>query len=225
MHLTKPKRRLFPKLHVAAVVSALAAAACGVAIKRDLSAIPPGTVGFDDMCGLQEYFDSLEGGAAKEPAVASSLDLESGDGQKSVRGGKVRLVYEGDFLLKHARRVLDENWRRLPPTLASTDKVELEVRWAERAGVKRVVTDQDAEMFVDGREYDLPYHPCLTELMFGAPIYKQRQVLMGLPNPVLSRPLDLALDAGDPEAATVIEDTPDAGAAPAIRAAPPATSP
>jgi hypothetical protein len=220
MHLTKRKRRLFPRLLVATVVSSLGAA-CGVAIKRDLSAVPPGTVGFDDMCGLQEYFDSLEGGVAREPAVASSLELEGGDGQKSVRGGKVRLVYEGDFLLKHARRVLDENWRRLPPSLATTDKIELEVRWAERAGVKRVVTDQDAELFVDGRDYALPYHPCLTELMFGAPIYKQRQVMWGLPNPALSKPLDLALDAGEPEASTVIEDTPDAGP-PTVRPAPPA---
>ena len=35
-------------------------AACGIGIRRDLSTIPPGQVGFDDMCGLQDYFDTIE---------------------------------------------------------------------------------------------------------------------------------------------------------------------
>ena len=34
--------------------------ACGIAIRRDLSALPAGQVGFDDMCGLQGYFDALQ---------------------------------------------------------------------------------------------------------------------------------------------------------------------
>jgi hypothetical protein len=103
MHMTKPR----PVLFLVIVVSALSAVACGIAIKRDLSTIPQGQVGFDDMCGLQEYFDALEAKVSTEPAVVSSLDLEGGDGQKSVRGGRARLVFEGDFLLKHVRRILE----------------------------------------------------------------------------------------------------------------------
>jgi hypothetical protein len=217
MHMTKPRRALF----LVAVVSAFAAVACGIAIKRDLSTIPQGQVGFDDMCGLQDYFDALEAKVAKEPTVASSLDLEGGDGQKTIRGGKARLVFQGTFLLKHARRVLEENWRRLPEELATTDKIEIEVRWAEKAGVKRVVTDQDAELFVGGQASYLPYHVCLSELLYGAPLYKQRQVLWGLPNP--SAHLDTGVkDAGAPEAETVINATPEAGVAPDANASTPA---
>jgi hypothetical protein len=190
--MTKPRRGLF----LVAVVFSFAAVACGIAIKRDLSAIPSGQIGFDDMCGLQEYFDSLEARVAKEPAVVSSVDLEGGDGQKTLRGGKVKYAYEGDFLLKHARRVLEQNWDKLPETLATTKKIELEVRWAERLGVKRVVTDQPSELLVDGETYALPYHVCLSEFVFGAPLYKQRQVLLGLPNPSANLPKDAGA-AGD----------------------------
>jgi hypothetical protein len=207
MHMTKPR----PVLFLVIVVSALSAVACGIAIKRDLSTIPQGQVGFDDMCGLQEYFDALEGKAAKEPVSVSSLDLEGGDGIKTVRGGRVRLLFEGDFLLKHAKRVLMENWRRLPETLPTANKLEIEVRWAEKAGVKRVLTDQDSELIVAGESYSLPYHVCLSELLFGAPLYKQRQVLWGLPNP--SANLTPATEASPADGGTVIGVTPDAGAA------------
>jgi hypothetical protein len=207
MHKTKPR----PVLFLVIVVSALGAVACGIAIKRDLSTIPQGQVGFDDMCGLQEYFDALEGKAAREPVAESSLDLEGGDGVKTVRGGRVRLLFEGDFLLKHAKRVLEENWRRLPETLAVANKLEIEVRWAEKAGVKRVLTDQDSELIVAGESYALPYHVCLSEFLFGAPLYKQRQVLWGLPNP--SANATPTREAAPTDGGTVIGVTQDAGGA------------
>jgi hypothetical protein len=196
------------------IISSFVSVACGIAVKRDLSAIPVGQVGYDDMCGLQDYFDSLEAGLAKDPVIASALDLEGGDGQKTVRGGKVRIVFEGEYLVKNARRVLEQNWRRLPPELASAQKIEFEVRWAERAGVKRLVTTQDAEVTIDGKTTYLPYQVCLSELLFGAPLYRQRQITMGLPDPSTKRPLDLALDAGVPPSGdNVIIVTPDAGTA------------
>jgi len=206
MHMTKPR----PVLFLVIVVSTFGAVACGIAIKRDLSTIPQGQVGFDDMCGLQEYFDGLEGKAAREPVAVSSLDLEGGDGVKTVRGGRVRLLFEGEFLLKHAKRVLEDNWRRLPETLPAANKLEIEVRWAEKAGVKRVLTDQDSELFVAAESYNLPYHVCLSELLFGAPLYKQRQVLWGLPNP--SANAIPAREAAKPDGGTVTGVTPDAGA-------------
>jgi hypothetical protein len=179
MHQTRPGRALF----LLAVVSGLGGLACGIAIKRDLSTIPQGQVGFDDMCGLQDYFDGLDAKVAKEPAVVSSVDLEGGDGIKTVRGGKARIAFEGPFLLKHGKRVLNENWRKLPEELANADRFELEVFWAEKAGVKRVVTNQDAELIIGKESYMLPYHVCLSELLYGAPLYKQRRVLWGLPEP------------------------------------------
>ena len=71
------------------------------------------------------------------------------------------------------------------------------MRWAERAGVKRLVTDQDAEIVDRRQEHLLPYQVCLSELLFGAPLYKQRQVMMGLPDPATRTAASTsALDAG-----------------------------
>ena len=92
MHLTKRTRRVF----LVGLISSFVSVACGIAIKRDLTADPRrAQVGYDDMCGLQDYFDTLEAGLAKDPVVASSLDLEGGDGQKTIRGGKVRIRLRG----------------------------------------------------------------------------------------------------------------------------------
>ncbi len=164
-------------------LSAVGALACGIVVQRDLSAIPPGQIGFDDMCGLQDYFDSLEAKVSKPPAVVSSLDLEGGDGIKTVRGGKARIVFEGDFLLKNVKRVLKENYRRLPEELDGAKKVEIEVRWVERASIKRVTTDQESELFVDDDSSALPYHPCLSEFLYGEPLYRQRREMWGKPIP------------------------------------------
>jgi hypothetical protein len=184
-------------LFLVAAVSLAGAVACGIAIKRDLSTIPQGQVGFDDMCGLQDYFDSLEAGVAHEPFVVSSLDHEGDTGKKTVRGGKARIRFEGDFQLKHLRRVLNENWRRLPEGLETANKVELEVRWAEKAGVRRVVTEEEAEIYVDQQLGDaLPYHVCLSELLYGAPLYKARRVMWGLPDPLPVKRAAVKPDAG-----------------------------
>lgn len=54
--------------------------ACGIAIRRDLSALPAGQVGFDDMCGLQGYFDAIEIKTSPPPRVVSAVDLEGAAG-------------------------------------------------------------------------------------------------------------------------------------------------
>src|SRR5947207_10252692 len=138
--------------------------ACSIAIRRDLSTVQPGQVGFDDMCGLQDYFDALEIKASPPPRVVNALDLEGLSGGKRVKGGKERFAFENDFQLKHVRRVLNENWRRLPEAVDTAPKIELEVRWTEKAGTKRVVTDQEAELTVGSETVGLPYHVCLSEL-------------------------------------------------------------
>jgi len=157
--------------------------ACSIAVRRDLSAVPAGQVGFDDMCGLQEYFDALEIGTSRPPRVVSALDLEGTAGGKAVRGGKERFAFENDFQLKHLRRILNENWRRLPDQLGTADKIEIEVKWGEKAGSKRVVTTEAAEMGIGAATFDLPYHVCLSELLYGEPLYRQRRVMWGLPLP------------------------------------------
>jgi hypothetical protein len=188
---------------------------CGIAVQRDLSAIPPGQVGFDDMCGLQEYFDALEIKSTAPPRIVSALDMEGQQsGGKVTHGGQERFAFESDFLLKHLRRVLNENWRRLPEPIATATAVEIEVRWSEKAGTKRVVTDQPSELIVGGQSWSLPYQPCLSELLYGAPLYRQRREMWGLPlpgqhldggpteePPISTGPLVGGGDAGAPDAA------------------------
>ena len=114
------------------------------------------------MCGLQEYFDALEIRTSPPPRVVSALDLEGNSAGKRVRGGRERYAFENDFQLKHLRRLLDENWRRLPESVATANKIELEVKWSEKAGTKRVITDEEAEMTIGQETFNLPYHVCLS---------------------------------------------------------------
>jgi hypothetical protein len=173
-----------------------ASVACSIAIRRDLAAVPPGQVGFDDMCGLQEYFDALEIKASRPPRVVSALDLEGASGPRRVRGGKERFAFEDDFQLKHLRRVLNENWRRLPASVETANKIELEVKWSEKAGAKRVITDEDAEMTIGPETFSLPYHVCLSELIYGEPLYRQRRAMWGLPLPGVPPRAAAATDGG-----------------------------
>jgi hypothetical protein len=186
--------------------------ACSIAIRRDLSSVPAGQVGFDDMCGLQEYFDALEIGTSRPPRVVSALDLEGTSGGKPVRGGKERFAFDNDFQLKHLRRILNENWRRLPDQVGAANKIEIEVKWSEKAGSKRVITDQEAEMGIGGETFNLPYHVCLSELLYGEPLYRQRRVMWNLPLPGIAK---AATDGGisDGKGATAAPGKPDAAAA------------
>jgi hypothetical protein len=160
------------------------AAGCGIAVRRDLSTVPPGQVGFDDMCGLQPYFDALAINTAPPPRVVSAVDLEGqGANGKTLRGGHERFAFESDFQLKQLRRILNDNWQRLPDEIQKADKIEIEVRWSEKAGAKRVTTDQDSEIAVGSRSWDLPYQACISELLYGEPLYKQRREIWGLPLP------------------------------------------
>jgi len=186
-----------------AVVAVLATIGCGIAVRRDLSAVQPGQVGFDDMCGLQGYFDAIEVRTSPPPRVVTSVDLDGTSGGKSVRGGRQRFAFENDFQLAHLRRVLNENWRRLPDGVAGAGKIELEVKWSEKAGTKRVVTDEDAHLDVGGQSFSLPYHVCLSELLFGESLYRQRRAVWGLVLPP-GPPIDLGIAA--------IRSAPDAGA-------------
>jgi hypothetical protein len=174
---------------------------CGIAIRRDLSAIPPGRVGFDDMCGLQEYFDALEIKTVPPPRIVSALDLEGSTGGKVVHGGQERYAFENEFLLTHLRRVLNENWRRLPEPVATATAIEIEVRWSEKAGTKRVVTDQPAALIIGKETWELPYHPCLSELLYGAPLYQQRRQMWNLPLPGVA-PGGAPSDAAVPSSST-----------------------
>ena len=206
-----PRARSVGLLFVAVVSASVA---CSIAIRRDLGAIPAGQVGFDDMCGLQEYFDALEIKTSRPPRVVSALDLEGASGGRRVRGGKERFAFDNDFQLKHLRRVLNENWRRLPESVETADKIEIEVKWSEKAGAKRVITDEEAAMTIGPETFSLPYHVCLSELIYGEPLYRQRRVMWGLPLPGMPAKAAAATDGGAaaPDGRTSDGGRPDAAA-------------
>jgi len=167
------------RLPFAVCVAGLAlGAACGIGLRRDLATIPPGRVGFDDMCGLQDYFDTIEAKLAEPPPLVSAVDMEN-QSDTRIQGGKNRFSFETEFQLKNLRRVLDENWRSLPEPLAKAERVDIEVHWSAKAGVRRVVTDGDAELIIGRESFALPYQVCLSELLFGAPLYQQRRLMAG----------------------------------------------
>ena len=216
----RPDPGRFPRraLWLLAVGGAALAVACGIGIRRDYAAIPVGQIGFDDLCGLQDYFDTIEARLADPPPMVSAVDIEGGVG-KPVRGGKNRFAFESEFQLRHLLRVLRENWSRLPEALNSTSRVDLEVHWSEKAGVRRVVTDSDAELIIKGEVFPLPYHVCLSELLYGEPLYHQRREMTGRPLPYKSLLADAGLPGPPPVPAPARPGTAsDAGSAPAAPA-------
>src|SRR4051812_10706953 len=84
----------------AVLVAGAVTIACSIGVRREYSGVPPGQIGFDDLCGLQDYFDTIEAGSAAAPALVSAVDLENDVG-KRVRGGKNRYSFETEFQLKH----------------------------------------------------------------------------------------------------------------------------
>jgi len=211
-----PRSRLGRLLGTVCLAAVGLAAACGIGIRRDLSTIPPGQVGFDDMCGLQDYFDTLEAKLATPPALVSAVDMEN-QANARVQGGKNRFSFETDFQLKQLRRVLDDNWKSLPEPLAKADRIDIEVHWSARAGVQRVVTDSDAELIVGRDSFALPYQVCLSELLFGAPLYRQRRLLAGRGLPYKPLLGEGGADAGalaTPAAAAPVNATPTAAPTP-----------
>ena len=199
---------------------ATSGAGCGILVKRDISAVKPGVVVFDDMCGLQDYFDGLHDSTIAPPREISGKDMST-DGSKAV-GGTARYRFETEFQLHHLRKLLTENWGRLPEAVSKAPALDLEVRWSEKAGVKRVVTTEPALLRADDKRWDLPYHVCLSDLMFGEELYTTRRAVLELPPPPPS-PFSKKKPALPPVVAVAPATAPAAPAAATTTPAPSAT--
>jgi hypothetical protein len=184
---------------VAAGALALAGAVgCGIGIGRDLRSMPAQLVVYDDLCQVQGYFDDVAAGKAQPPRLVSSSDVQR-SADHDAAGGVSLFAFESEAQLTLLRRVLTDNWSKLPPKLMTASHIELQVKWAEKAGVRRVVTTEDAELSYDGKTGFLPYHVCLSELLFGAPLYKTRRELLGLEpvaGPIVEPPAPAVTDGG-----------------------------
>jgi hypothetical protein len=194
------------------------ASACGMTVKRDLSASKPGVVVFDDMCGLQNYFDALHDSTIATPREVFAQDLADENGKAA--GGTARYRFETEFQLHHLRQLLTTNWGGLPDEVGKASALDLEVRWSEKATVKRVVTNETAVLAAGEKKWDLPYHVCLSDLLFGEQLYNTRRTVLQLPPPPRS-PFSKK-PAGAPKAAT--DGTPVVALAPAEAPAPAAAA-
>ncbi|MBI2893357.1 MAG: hypothetical protein HYY06_07375 [Deltaproteobacteria bacterium] len=192
----------FTRAPLVAVSLAALAAACGIGVRRDLSAVRIGRIGYDDMCELQAHFDAID--SQQRGAKGPRLVLSSAAGRGRATGGRDLWAFESPFAVARLKRVLRRNWKRLPAEVRRARRLAIEVEWVDRAGIQRVVTGKNAELRAGGESWALPYHPCLSELLYGAPLYRQRRVTLGLPEPPLrlrsdtphGRPHSSAADAG-----------------------------
>jgi hypothetical protein len=206
-------------------------------IKRDLSGVKPPEVVFDDRCGLQEYFDALAASSALAPPAEVSGQGVGTNSDGEALGGTARFVFASEFQIHYLRRLLDENWKRVPPALMSAERVELEVRWSQKAGVRRVVTTEGASIATADDSWYLPYHVCLSDLLFGEDLYKTRRAFLQLPPAKPSRfikpgaasavaSVNGAVDGGAPDGGVTAAAATDAGGgAGAGAAASPSASP
>jgi hypothetical protein len=181
-----------PLLWVGATALATAVG-CGIGIGRDLRDVPTQTVVYDDVCKVQDYYDALATKQLNPPAVVSSSEIERTSSTQPA-GGITSFAFEEPGQLQALRKVLQENWKGLPDKLLQAPRVEVQVKWAEKAGLRRVVTTEDAQINYDGTTSYLPYHVCLSELLFGAPLYRTRREMLGLPPvQVAAAPVDAGL--------------------------------
>jgi hypothetical protein len=176
---------------------------CRTEARRDLSRVPAGQVGFEDLCGLQSYFDTLAARKVTPPVLVEARETEGARGTRTQRGGTGRFAFQTDFQLRTVRRVLNEHWKRLPDAVETAPRIDIEVQWTEKAGVRRVVTERDAALIIRAEEFELPYHVCLSELLFGESLYRLRretlQLLPLAPLAHLKPDGGVAADAAEPD--------------------------
>lgn len=156
-------------------------AACGIALTRRGENATLSEVIYDDRCGLQDYFDRMALGAIHPPEVIETQEMEKVEGKRA-SGGKTRYRFSTDGQLATLRTVLSQHWRRLPQSLADAQQVDLNVRWSERAENRFVVMTEDAELMIGGESHTLPYHHCLSALLYGQGLYQSRRIMLNLPS-------------------------------------------
>lgn len=170
--------------------------ACQVGVKRDLSKSTPNQVLADDTCGLQDYFDEISAKAVDPPVLVHTQEIEN-VAKDQVMGGTSTYAMGPGHSRATFLRLLDENWKPLPPHVAKADRLELDVRWAEKASSRWVVTDEKWTLRADGQPLDMAFHPCLTSFLFGEKLYSLRREMLGLP---AAPPSIVKLHATQPDA-------------------------
>jgi hypothetical protein len=167
-------------VQITVVLLALCGIGCGIVVARRFGQASMNEIIYDDKCDLQEYFDRIEMGIIHPPAQVQSSELERTQGKRA-SGGISSYAFTSDGQLAALRKMLAANWRRIPEEVKTAERIEVEVRWSERAENRFVVMDQDAELRIGRQGFALPYHHCLSALLFGEALYHMRREMVGLP--------------------------------------------
>ena len=131
------------------------------------------------MCGLQDYFDTLEAKLAEPPTLVSAVDIENQAERRACRAARTASRSRPSSSSSSCAACSTRTGSACPSRWPRPSRIDIEVHWSEKAGVQRVVTDSDAELIVGRESFALPYQVCLSELLFGAPLYRQRRLMAG----------------------------------------------
>jgi hypothetical protein len=160
---------------------------CGPSVRRDLGSIQQSAITFDDMCHLQDFFESRANSHAQP---FQSRDEQSTETMREVRdeAGQMRRVAvgEGTYILSSRtdrirfRTLLRDEYRRLPTMGITANEAEVRVHafWWQAGGMRHVRAGTDLEISIGNNSWTLPPHPCVGEFLFGEPAYIMRRCFM-----------------------------------------------
>lgn len=131
---------------------------------------------FDDLCGLQEYFDERRTNMLAPP---KALDETVATNDKGLTMG------EGTYRLSDAvartrfARLLRDEYSGVDPKIikavaASEGDVTVHVKWWDSGKIRRLRTENDVVLKTSVAEVELPANMCVSDLLFGDQIYEMR---------------------------------------------------
>ncbi len=157
---------------------------CGPSVRRDLGGVRLTAVTWNDMCGLQDYFDRRV--AARTPRLRAlhEMSTETSQMERDERGTLRPITLgEGTYVLAtradraRFRQLLRDEYSRVP-ALAMTrheQTVEVKVTWWQSGGIRHLRAEGSVEVTVDGASHEFPPHPCVGEFLFGEGAYAMRR--------------------------------------------------
>ena len=159
-----------------ALVAALAlCAACGPSSRRSVRDPAP-QMTFDDLCGLQEYFDERR---ANTLAAPKPLDEVMTTNDKGVTMGEGTYRLADALVRKRFARLLREEYSgvdaKIVKAVASSEgDVSVRVRWWDTGKIRRLRIDGDVILTTTAGTLELPANMCVSDLLFGDQIYEMR---------------------------------------------------
>lgn len=164
--------------------------ACGPSVRRDLSTLPQRRITYDDMCHLQDFFDDRESAHGPDFRSPDEHVTEAQRDAPSPQGAPRRgIVGEGEYIVSDGpararlRRMILEEYKDVDanhPAL-NAEVLHVEVGWWSTGPVRRLRPDRPVVLVAGPRRLELPFHPCIGELLFARSLYRMRHELVSPP--------------------------------------------